>query len=222
VNTVFLIGNQPVLIYGFRQVLSHNGFDVCGHCASHELDLAPVSSGPAAGGTGDAERPSLILVDATNGIEFPVLEEVRSRAPGCSIILWTDSLPLNLVFRTLEFGVRGVVERNSRPEQLVDALRRVSEGEMQIGFPTSTPGGPPKKQVSVTPREREIIDLLRQGMRNKQIATEMGITEGTVKIYLFRLFHKLGVRNRFDLARLNPEPAAAPVRTRHTMRAVLA
>ena len=43
--------------------------------------------------------------------------------------------------------------------------------------------------------------LLRQGLRNKQIATEMGITEGTVKIYLFRLFHKLDVRNRFELAK---------------------
>ena len=55
--------------------------------------------------------------------------------------------------------------------------------------------------VRMTPREREIITLLRQGLRNKQIAGEMDITEGTVKIYLFRLFHKLGVRNRFELAR---------------------
>jgi hypothetical protein len=57
--------------------------------------------------------------------------------------------------------------------------------------------------------------LLRQGLRNKQIAAEMGITEGTVKIYLFRLFHKLNVRNRFELARCNaleqmPEPPARP------------
>jgi DNA-binding NarL/FixJ family response regulator len=56
------------------------------------------------------------------------------------------------------------------------------------------------RKVALTPREREIVSYLRQGLRNKQIAAEMNITEGTVKIYLFRLFHKLGVRNRFELA----------------------
>ena len=74
-------------------------------------------------------------------------------------------------------------------------------GELQIGFGAARDGAQPRRKISLTPREREIVSLLRQGMRNKQIAGEMGITEGTVKIYLFRLFHKLGVRNRFELAR---------------------
>ena len=62
-------------------------------------------------------------------------------------------------------------------------------------------------------------------MRNKQIAGEMGITEGTVKIYLFRLFHKLGVRNRFELARCGTEdqlqltqgPPIVPEKTEKTL-----
>src|SRR4029077_13652795 len=73
--------------------------------------------------------------------------------------------------------------------------------ELQIGFSVPRDASQPRPGVSLTPREREIVSFLRQGMRNKQIAGEMGITEGTVKIYLFRLFHKLGVRNRFELAR---------------------
>ncbi len=105
----------------------------------------------------------------------------------------------------------------SQPEQLVDSLRKVVAGELQIGFGAARDGAQPRRKVSLTPREREIVALLRQGLRNKQIAGEMGITEGTVKIYLFRLFHKLGVRNRFELARcgileqlqLTP-PAALP------------
>jgi len=64
-------------------------------------------------------------------------------------------------------------------------------------------------------------------MRNKQIAGEMGITEGTVKIYLFRLFHKLGVRNRFELARcgvleqlqLTSAPSSLPTKTERSIRA---
>ena len=78
---------------------------------------------------------------------------------------------------------------------------KVVAGELQIGFAAMSDAAQPRRRVSLTPREREIVSFLRQGMRNKQIAGEMGITEGTVKIYLFRLFHKLGVRNRFELAR---------------------
>src|ERR1700683_1655436 len=90
--------------------------------------------------------------------------------------------------------------------------------------PTDAP--PPRRRVSLTPREREIVSFLRQGMRNKQIAGEMGITEGTVKIYLFRLFHKLGVRNRFELARcgsleqlqLTPTPLPPPPKVEKVLR----
>jgi len=97
--------------------------------------------------------------------------------------------------------VRGIIPRTSLPEQLVDGLRRVGSGELQVGFGYSAGMGQPRRGVSLTPREREIVSNLKRGIRNKQIATEMGITEGTVKIYLFRLFQKLGVRSRFELAR---------------------
>jgi two-component system nitrate/nitrite response regulator NarL len=117
------------------------------------------------------------------------------------VVLWSDSMPLELIFKTLEFGVRGIIPRTARPEQLADSLHRVAGGEMHIGFTGPATPGPVKRNVALTPREREIVMHLRQGLRNKQIAGEMNITEGTVKIYLFRLFHKLGVRNRFELAR---------------------
>ena len=142
------------------------------------------------------------------------------------MVLWADALPLELMFKTLEFGVRGIVQRNVQPEQLVDSLRKVAAGELQIGFgaPPAT-RRQPRRRVSLTPREREIVSFLRQGMRNKQIAGEMGITEGTVKIYLFRLFHKLGVRNRFELARcgtldqlqLTPGPSMHPEKAEKTI-----
>jgi DNA-binding NarL/FixJ family response regulator len=144
--------------------------------------------------------PDLALVDVTSGLSFETLADLNTRLPGCPVVLWSDALPLDLVFRTLEFGVRGLVPRTAAPDLLVSSLTKVANGEMQIGFAASREGAPAKKQVSLTPREREIVMRLRQGLRNKQIAAEMNITEGTVKIYLFRLFHKLGVRNRFELA----------------------
>jgi DNA-binding NarL/FixJ family response regulator len=189
VSKVCLISDQPVLRSGFARVLENQGFEVA-HCTMEALNAH----------SSEASDADLALVDVTSGLSFESLAELNSRLPGCPVVLWSDALPLDLVFRTLEFGVRGLVPRTAAPELLVSSLKKVANGEMQIGFASSRESAPSKRQVALTPREREIVMRLRQGLRNKQIATEMNITEGTVKIYLFRLFHKLGVRNRFELA----------------------
>jgi two-component system, NarL family, nitrate/nitrite response regulator NarL len=196
VPKVFLLSDQPVLLVGFEHVLQNQDFEIVGRCQAAEFAAAIRSAARP-----EALRPDTILLDITAGLAFGSLGELHECLPDCPVILWTDSLPLELMFKTLEYGVRGIVQRNAQPEQLVDSIRKVVAGELQIGFGTARDGAQPRRKVSLTPREREIVSLLRQGMRNKQIAGEMGITEGTVKIYLFRLFHKLGVRNRFELAR---------------------
>ena len=190
-SKVFLLSDQPVLLCGFESVLSTRGFEIVGSCQAAGFAEA-VASGV---------HPDVLLLDITAGLTFADLSQLNSCVPDCPVVLWADALPLELMFKTLEYGVRGIVQRNVQPEQLVESLRKVSAGELQIGFgATSSDAAPPRRRVALTPREREIVSYLRQGMRNKQIAGEMGITEGTVKIYLFRLFHKLGVRNRFELA----------------------
>jgi DNA-binding NarL/FixJ family response regulator len=191
-SKIFLLSDQPVLLRGFEAVLTTTGFEIAGSCQAG-LFPAALEAAP---------KPDAVLLDITSGLTFADLGELHSHVPDCPVILWADALPLELMFKTLEFGVRGIVQRHVQPEQLVESLRKVLAGELQIGF--GVPGeqqAQARRGVSLTPREREIVSFLRQGMRNKQIAHEMGITEGTVKIYLFRLFHKLGVRNRFELAR---------------------
>jgi two-component system nitrate/nitrite response regulator NarL len=190
-SKIYLLSDQPVLLSGFECVLVARGFEIAGSCQ-------PASFATALGSTG---RPDILLLDITAGLTFADLSDLHTCVPECPVVLWADALPLELMFKTLEFGVRGIVQRNVQPEQLVDSLRKVLAGELQIGFAVTSDAAQPRRRVSLTPREREIVAFLRQGMRNKQIAGEMGITEGTVKIYLFRLFHKLGVRNRFELAR---------------------
>jgi two-component system nitrate/nitrite response regulator NarL len=207
-SKVFLLSDQPVLLLGFEQVLGNSGFEITGSCQAGGFAAALQTAG----------KPDALLLDITAGLTFTDLNELHGRVPECPVILWADALPLELMFKTLEFGVRGIVQRNAQPEQLVESLRKVLAGELQIGFGVAGDTPHPRRGVSLTPREREIVSFLRQGMRNKQIAGEMGITEGTVKIYLFRLFHKLGVRNRFELARcgmpeqmqLAPAPSGAP------------
>src|SRR5215469_2866017 len=189
-SKVFLISDQPVLLRGFEHVLTASGFEVTGSCAPDAFSSTFAS----------ISTPDVLLLDITAGLTFADLSALHAAAPEPPVVLWADALPLELMFKTLEFGVRGVVQRNVHPEQLVESLRKVASGELQIGFGVRHEAAQQRHAVSLTPREREIVSFLRQGMRNKQIAGEMGITEGTVKIYLFRLFHKLGVRNRFELA----------------------
>ena len=211
-STVFLLSDQPVLLRGFEHVLGAKGFEIAGSCQPSAFGES-VRSGV---------RPDVLLLDITAGLTFADLSHLNSSVPDCPVVLWADALPLELMFKTLEYGVRGIVQRNVQPDQLVESLRKVAAGELQIGFgATSSETAQPRRRVALTPREREIVSLLRQGMRNKQIAGEMGITEGTVKIYLFRLFHKLGVRNRFELAQcgtddpmqISPGPALPPEKT---------
>lgn len=186
---VCLVSDQPVLLSGIAGVLENREFEVSSYSTE---SLRGAESGSVGA--------DLALLDVTSGLAFEMLSDLNASLPGCPLVLWSDKMPLEMVFKTLEFGVRGLIPRTAAPELLVTSLKKVVSGEMQIGFGTSRDPAPLKRQVSLTPREREIVMFLRQGLRNKQIAYEMRITEGTVKIYLFRLFHKLGVRNRFELA----------------------
>jgi len=198
VAKVCLVSDQPVLLSGIAGVLENREFEVSSY-SIQSLREACSTQSLREDSTGSVGA-DLALLDVTAGLAFELLSDLNATLPGCPLVLWSDTMPLDVVFKTLEFGVRGLIPRTAQPEFLVTSLKKVASGEMQIGFGTSRDVAPSKRQVSLTPREREIVMFLRQGLRNKQIAGEMGITEGTVKIYLFRLFHKLGVRSRFELA----------------------
>jgi DNA-binding NarL/FixJ family response regulator len=201
-SKVYLLSDQPVLLQGFERVLGSKGFEIAGSGppALFATVLESIQAKEARSDQVHVE-PDVVLLDITAGLTFADLGELHACVPECPVVLWADALPLELVFKTLEFGVRGIVQRNVQLEQLVDAMRKVAAGELQIGFGATNDAAQTRRRATLTPREREIVSFLQQGMRNKQIAGEMGITEGTVKIYLFRLFHKMGVRNRFELAR---------------------
>jgi two-component system nitrate/nitrite response regulator NarL len=210
VSKICLISDQPVLLSGFAQVLEERDFDVSSftteslHAAGKAKADRALSGGALSGGALFQKESSvsadLALLDATAGLAFDVLADLNATLPGCPVVLWSDEMPLEQVFKTLEYGVRGLIPRTSKPDFLVNSLTKVANGEMQIGFAAARYNAPMKRAVTLTPREREIVMRLRRGLRNKEIAAEMNITEGTVKIYLFRLFHKMGVRNRFELA----------------------
>ena len=101
--------------------------------------------------------------------------------------------------QAIGLGVRGILRKNLPVELLVKCLLKVAAGEFWVEKALSD-RLLSTRQVVLTPRERQIAGLVMQGLKNKEIAFSLGITEGTVKVYLSRLFQKVGVKDRFELA----------------------
>ena len=108
-------------------------------------------------------------------------------------------------------GAHGIVSREIEPEVLVECLRKVSQGEpwldrQAVGWvlsayrtqSTRPTGSRPK--VQLTPKETLIVSCVTQGMKNKEIALRVGTTEQVVKNYLRKVYDKLGVADRLELA----------------------
>jgi two-component system nitrate/nitrite response regulator NarP len=101
-------------------------------------------------------------------------------------------------------GPEGMVLKTSDPGLLLECMAQVRKGERwvdpEIAERTRQAKDRASRAPSLTPRERELIELVRQGLRNRDIAAQLGVTEGTVKVYLHAIFDKLGVDNRTELA----------------------
>ena len=89
--------------------------------------------------------------------------------------------------------------KNLTLEQHLDCFRKVAQGELGLekGLSDELLSS---QRVTLTPRERQVMGLVAQGLRNKEIAYTIGVTEGTIKVYLSRLFQKVGANDRLDLA----------------------
>jgi DNA-binding NarL/FixJ family response regulator len=122
-------------------------------------------------------------------------------ALGRPTLVWCDSASVELGTLATDCGINGLIGDDASERQIVSAASAVARGELWI------PAEPDaetlsKKPLRLTPRESQLVTLLCRGLRNKEIAVEMRVTEGTVKVYLSRLFEKTGARDRFDLTML--------------------
>lgn len=187
---VLVFTSQPVLAAGFARALEEAGGQLAllGVCGAAGDFLGRLCDG----------APEVGLLDAGSlpGPEF--LISARMAAPGSHLVLWAEEINVKTVRQAFEFGVRGVISGKSTPAALVAALLRIARGELYFPDLYCTPGE--LAGTALGPRERELVALIAQGLKNKEIAAEMRLTEGTVKVYLTRLYQRLGVADRFELA----------------------
>lgn len=115
------------------------------------------------------------------------------------LVLWIDPVSVEVALQAIALGVRGILGRRTTPDIVVQCVERVLAGEFwfEKRLTDSFLG---TKRVALTKREGQLVGLLSQGLKNKQIALALLLSEGTVKVYLSRLFQKVGVQDRFELA----------------------
>ena len=110
-----------------------------------------------------------------------------------------NSISTELAFQAMGLGVRGILRKTLPTELQVKCLQKVQAGELWFEK-ALTDSFLCARRVALTQREGQLVSLLSQGLKNKEIATTLMISEGTVKVYLSRLFQKVGVKDRFELA----------------------
>lgn len=157
-----------------------------------------VEFGSVAQACSDVE-PDVVLCDMNLGLSLSEVAEICRANPACGVCLWARHIPSELAYQAMTAGIRGILRRPVPVSELLKCLRTLCrdevwfEEQLMAGF-FSRPA------VRLTRRESELVNLLAQGMKNKEIAYTLSLSEGTVKVYLSRLFEKLHVKDRLDLA----------------------
>jgi DNA-binding NarL/FixJ family response regulator len=144
-------------------------------------------------------KPHVVLLAVDTSVDWGLLNQLRRESPDTKVVLWLHEITPELAYQAIECGVRGILRKSLAPEMIVKCVRKVHAGELwfEKALTQTFLSG---RTIKVSKREGELITLVTQGLKNKEIATVMGITEGTVKVYLSRLFGKIGARDRFELA----------------------
>ena len=159
-------------------------------------------------------RPDLVVLDVTmpgGGIEAAA--EIARCRPSTSVLMLSIREDLATVRTALRAGAHGYISKGVAGHDLVAAARRILAGERYVSpelaarliaedVPAPANDQPSNMTLrsSLTQRERQIFELLGEGLSNQEIADRVGLSENTVKHYMTPLMHKLGVRNRTEAA----------------------
>jgi DNA-binding NarL/FixJ family response regulator len=145
-----------------------------------------------------------MILDRGFGIHavMDCLQRLRISGNGVATIVWGVNLSEAEALRLMQAGALGVIRKTAALEALIECLRTVGTGntwmeESLLQEPEHAPRG---TRSTLTSRELQVVELVEQGLKNRDIGTHLGIRPGTVKIHLKHIFEKTGIRGRYGLA----------------------
>lgn len=199
---IVLADDHPIVLDGLEQLFRlETDLEVIARCRDGVETLAAVSR----------TNPAVLVLDLRlprlDGLE--VLRALRDQGSRTRVVLLTAEIGDDQVVAAIDLGARAVVLKEAAPALLVEAVRAVAAGELWLerGLGSRAlkrvllrEAGRRDAAGTLTARELEIVRLVATGMRNRAIAESLCITEGTVKIHLHRIFEKLGVSGRLEVA----------------------
>jgi DNA-binding NarL/FixJ family response regulator len=202
---VFLVDDHPVVREGLRMLLATaDDLKVVGGASSVQEALAALALSPA----------DVVVLDldlgGRDGLEL--LPGLAAKAPETRVLVLTGIRDRERHRAVLSSGAHGVVLKDKPPELLLKAIRRVHAGELwfdratmevavQRAVSLERARAPEREKITaLTAREKQIISLIGEGLRNSEIAARLGIGEKTVRNHLTIIFDKLGVSDRLELA----------------------
>jgi len=196
-TSVYLCESKPIVVEGLIRVASSGElFHLCGH-SSEVLDALPEI---------EELRPNIVLMGGAGASRTlpSIIPKLFSVSPASKIVLWPDNeFAANETVRCLQLGVVGILRKSAAVSQMLDCLSRVAKGEIWLERSLDALDNGNHERVRpprITRRERDIIEHLCRGLKNKEIAEALDITPGTVKTHLMHVFEKTGMKDRFQLA----------------------
>jgi DNA-binding NarL/FixJ family response regulator len=213
-SKLLIVDDHPMLLNGLRQALSeHSNLTLVGAATTgaEALELA------------SELKPDLVVMDIhlpdLNGIE--ATRQILNKQPSVKVIIFSRDPSHTLVQEALQAGAKGYVLKRGSVKELIDAIAAVMSGEIYLSAKVSAgivedyqkrllaTVEPAKPKLSA--REKQLLRLIAEGRRNKEIATEMNLSANSIETYRARLMKKVGYRNSAELVRFAVrEGIAAP------------
>ncbi len=198
-HTLLLVDDHPMMRRGMRQLLElEDDLVVIGEANNGVEALQMVAS----------LQPELVLLDNNmpemNGVE--TLKRLREQNFPGKVLLFTVSDDEDDVRDAMRLGADGYLLKDMEPEQLIQQIRAALGGALVISpaltrvLAQALRNPPSASQLDLTDRERQVLKMIAAGSSNKVIGNKLGITEGTVKVHVKNLLHKLGLRSRVEAA----------------------
>jgi two-component system, NarL family, response regulator DevR len=197
---VFLLDDHEVVRRGLRELLeSEDDLEVVGEAGTADEAYRRIP----------ATNPDVAILDVRlpDGDGVQVCREIRSKHPGLACLMLTSYADDEALFSAIMAGAAGYLLKQVRGTDLVEGIRRVGRGESLLDPSLTTRvlerlRHPPEPDAlaGLTDQERRILDLIAEGMTNRQIGEQLFLAEKTVKNYVSNLLAKMGMSRRSEAA----------------------